>query len=80
MYERNFLNVAANSFTIRMIIISWIWALPESRLGFISVVSSFKISVSVRRFSLRQGKSIGKIVLFFIHERCLAMREFCDSQ
>ena len=54
-----------HSFNLWILIISWPWALLGSRLFIIFIMLSFDIWTLLRRFSVRNSKFFGSLLLFF---------------
>ena len=70
--ERGLHKEGPHSFNIRILIISWPWALLGSRLFIIFIMFSFDIWTLLRRLSVRNSKFFGTSLLFFGSKHCSA--------
>ena len=68
--ERGLHKERPRNFKIRILIISWPWALLGSLLFIILIMFSFYIWTSLKRFLLRNSKFFGNSLFFFDSEHC----------
>ena len=79
MSSKGLLNESPHSFNIRMLILSWTWALCGLRFWIIFNMSLFTNFTSDKCLLVRKWSRGGSFLLFLIKEHCFAKKELKSS-